>query len=299
MTRRNIWSAEHAPSCILCSHAGVRRIISPPYRLKAMNQGLRSDTLAGKTILAVFAHPDDESLACGGTLALCARQGAKVVVMSLTRGERAFGGAPSPELGAQREQELRAAADVLGVSEVIVCGHPDGYLPWARAEQLFRDIESVVGEMRPDAVLTFGKDGLCWHHDHIVVHEFVLAVTSRANQPPPVYCATLPAGLARRIVERSGAACDPEAPPRLFGIDIDTMGTYSAPPTLNVDVKTVVAQKLAALRCHQSQIPPGSPFALLSDADAEELLGVEHFHRPAPSSADLLLLEHTLPTNRQ
>src|SRR5215212_9208038 len=85
--------------------------------------------LAGRTVLGVFAHPDDESLACGGTLARLADAGCRVVVVCATHGE---GGSisdpalvPDGDLGDVRVQELRDAAAVLGVADVIVLDHPD------------------------------------------------------------------------------------------------------------------------------------------------------------------------------
>src|SRR5215467_4427672 len=85
---------------------------------------------AGRTILAIFAHPDDESLACGGTLARLADAGARVVLMCGSRGESGSISDPAlvadGDLGAVRTHELREAAAVLGITEVIVLSHPDG-----------------------------------------------------------------------------------------------------------------------------------------------------------------------------
>ena len=76
--------------------------------------------LAGRTVLAIFAHPDDESLACGGTLARLADDGARVVLLCASRGERGQSADPSvargPDLGRARQRELEAAAQVLGIS---------------------------------------------------------------------------------------------------------------------------------------------------------------------------------------
>src|ERR1700751_3666437 len=90
-------------------------------------------SFAGRSILAIFAHPDDESLACGGTLARLADGGARVVLMCASHGER--GGLSGPvedaELGRTRARELYEAAATLGISDVIILNHPDGDLRWA------------------------------------------------------------------------------------------------------------------------------------------------------------------------
>ena len=100
----------------------------------------RSDpasTALGRTVLAVFAHPDDEALACGGTLARLAAAGARVVIVCASRGE--LGSVSDPALvsggdvGSARVGELAASARVLGAAEVVQLAHPDGTLRWADA----------------------------------------------------------------------------------------------------------------------------------------------------------------------
>ena len=120
-----------------------------------------TDDLTGRTVLAVFAHPDDESLACGGTLARLADAGARVVLLCASRGE---GGSisdpalvPDGDLGRVREHELREAARVLGIAEVLVLDHPDGELRWVHVHELHVEIVSTIRACRPDAVTEFGE----------------------------------------------------------------------------------------------------------------------------------------------
>ncbi|PYR00936.1 MAG: hypothetical protein DMF96_01755 [Acidobacteria bacterium] len=88
--------------------------------------------LAGRTVLGIFAHPDDESLACGGTLARLADAGARVILLCASHGEAGSISdpalVPDGNLGAVRARELRDAAAVLGIAEVILLDHPDGDL---------------------------------------------------------------------------------------------------------------------------------------------------------------------------
>ena len=166
----------------------------------------RAGSLAGRTILAVFAHPDDESLACGGTLARAADAGAKVVLLCATRGESGSISDPSlvpdGDLGRVRARELAEAAAVLGLAEVTILDHHDGDLRWANVPQLHEEIVLAIRRYRPDAVITFGNDGLYWHLDHIGIHERTFtAVLSLGADAPPLYYVTLAQGLMRAVVE--------------------------------------------------------------------------------------------------
>ena len=126
--------------------------------------GADAKPLAGRTILAIFAHPDDESLACGGTIARAADAGARVVLVCASRGERGSISdaalVPDGDLGAVRTRELREAARVLGIAEVLLLDHPDGDLRWADVPELHDEIVATINDCRPDAVITFAEDGL-------------------------------------------------------------------------------------------------------------------------------------------
>ena len=128
--------------------------------------------LRGRSLLAVFAHPDDESITCGGLLAWCAHLGADVALLCLTRGEhgqdgRERGNRRAPrgqdvsrhetgagDLARIRSRELECAARALGVKKVTLLEHADGMLPWVDAARLEADIEAAIRRQRPDAVIT-------------------------------------------------------------------------------------------------------------------------------------------------
>lgn len=248
---------------------------------------------SGRSLLAVFAHPDDESLACGGLLALCARRGARVSLLCLTRGELGPGAALGDDgtLASVRETELRAAAAVLGVHDVDLASHPDGMLPWVDRSALEQDVRDAIVRRRPDVVVTFGEDGLYWHPDHTAVHEATTTVIrSMGAAAPALYYAALPPGQIETLVQ-TVAARAPAAPrPTVFGIDDPgAFGALATPPTLIVELGDAAVTKLAALTCHRSQVA-GSVFAHLSDADAVRLLAVEHLRRAdIPSVADAFI----------
>jgi len=154
-----------------------------------MNDNLR--------LMCVLAHPDDESLGMGGTLAKYAREGIYTHLITATRGERGrFGDAAvRPELqvvGATREAELRAAAKELGIRSVDFLDYIDGDLDRADPIEVQGKIAAHIRRIRPQVVATFGPDGAYGHPDHIAISQYagaaiVLAADSSWNAPddPP------------------------------------------------------------------------------------------------------------------
>ena len=243
--------------------------------------------LAGRTVACVLAHPDDEALACGGTLARLADAGARVVIVCASRGE--LGSLSDPALVAAadlpsvRAEELRASARALGAHEVVQLDHADGCLKWS--EGLKADLAGVFARTRPDAVITFDADGLYWHPDHIGVHErTTAAVAALGADAPELWYVSMRAGAMRALVDAAHARGGAADGGGLWGITPDAFGVEAPAPTLRVDVGPWIDRKLAAVRCHRTQLGPGSPFAWIDEADARRWLGVELFRR-APGSA--------------
>lgn len=246
-----------------------------------------SNVLAGRTVLAIFAHPDDESLACGGTLARLADAGARVVLLCASRGERGsvHGPVSDDALASERAREIVEASRVLGLSSVILLDHPDGDLRWADIALLHADILFAVRRFRPSAVITFGGDGLYWHADHIGVHErATTAVRSLGNDAPPLYYVTMRRGVMRAVVDRAAERGWRPTPKGFWSLAPDAFGLEAEPPTFEVDVSDWVGRKLAALRCHRTQMGPDHPFDRIDEGDARRWLGIELFRR-APSGA--------------
>lgn len=251
---------------------------------------------AGRTVLAVFAHPDDESLACGGTLARLADAGVRVVLLCATEGERGTSVdpalVPDGDLGRVRVAELHRAAAVLGISDVIVKAHPDGCLRWADVPELHAEIVAAVEQYRPDAVITFAEDGLYWHLDHVGVYERTCtALRTFGAAAPPLYGVTMPKGIMRGVFEAAVAGGWTRPPFGTMSLEPDAFGDAASPPSLVVDVRGWVSRKIAALLCHRTQFRPGNPFALLSPEDARRLIGHEHFRRAAIDSRPDLVFE--------
>ena len=250
-----------------------------------------TDVLPGQSLLAVFAHPDDESLACGGLLALCAEFGVRVSVLCATRGEMGRGG--GSDLCLVRTNELAAAASVLGVTDVLMLDYEDGMLAWVEPERLEADIRHAAIRYRADVVITFGEDGLYWHPDHIAIHERTKAVVAAlGDAAPALYYVTMASGRMRAVIDTVTARIPPKgAPYSILGVsDADAFGAMVAPPTLAIDVRACAARKLAALRCHRTQLD-GDALDLLSDEEARNLLGVEYFRRADVGSKEHAFIE--------
>jgi N-acetyl-1-D-myo-inositol-2-amino-2-deoxy-alpha-D-glucopyranoside deacetylase len=235
-----------------------------------------------ETLLAVFAHPDDESLACGGTLARLASTGVRIVLVCASRGEKgaAASDMAGADLGRLRVAEMQAAARALGVSDLIILDHPDGHLPWLRQTELAGDIRMAMSVYHPSAVLTFGDDGLYWHPDHIAIHASTTDVVSAWGQSrPTLYYVTMPIGSVRGLVN-AAMARGWSAPERGFwSLPPDAFGLHATEPDLIVDVAAWVPTKLFAIRCHESQMGAVDPLSLINESDAARWLGTEHFHR--------------------
>ncbi|HEY6297224.1 MAG TPA: PIG-L family deacetylase [Streptosporangiaceae bacterium] len=138
-------------------------------------------------LLGIFAHPDDETFCAGGTFARYAQEGAEIMVVSATRGQagqiRDARVGTRRTIGAVREGELRLACKRLGVAEVRCWDYADGGLAQADFAGLVRQVVQVIGEFRPEAVITFGPEGAYGHPDHITIGAAATAACREAGAP--------------------------------------------------------------------------------------------------------------------
>ena len=154
-------------------------------------------------LMAVLAHPDDESLGFGGTLARYAAEGVQTFLLTATRGENGRLGSerasfPS-RLGQLREAELLAASRVLGLSDVRILGYPDGGLDGVDSAQAILQIADHIRRIRPDVVVTFAPDGAYGHPDHIAISQLTTSAVVSAAYPdredPPHRVSCIVSGL--------------------------------------------------------------------------------------------------------
>src|SRR5262245_19118473 len=139
-------------------------------------------------LMCILAHPDDESLGMGGTLARYAKEGVETFLVTATRGERGRFGDPTvrPPLevvGKVREAELRAAGRELGIREIHLLDYIDGDLGRADPVEAQRKIARFIRIIKPHVVVTFGPDGAYGHPDHIAISQLAAASVLVAADP--------------------------------------------------------------------------------------------------------------------
>jgi LmbE family N-acetylglucosaminyl deacetylase len=235
-----------------------------------------------KTLMAVLAHPDDESFGMGGTLTLYARRGFDVHLICATRGEA---GMMDPEhlgnfktIAEKREVELRCAAQILGLKSVIFLGYRDSGMPGTEDNkhpeaQINHPVEEVAGkvvkhirEIKPDIMLTFDPIGGYRHPDHIHIQKATTLAFEKAAdasfhpeagppfQPKALYYHVFPREFLRwvtRLMPLFGM--DPRNWGRNKDIDLKSLVEVEFPVHARIDIREVVEAKREASACHASQ----------------------------------------------
>ena len=141
-----------------------------------------------RKLMALLAHPDDEALGIGGTLAKYAAEGVETYLVTATRGERGWQGAEHENpglsaLGSIREAELRGAVAALGIRELHFLDYIDGDLDQADPAEAIAKIAAHLRRIKPHVVLTFGPAGAYGHTDHIAICQFTTAACVAAANP--------------------------------------------------------------------------------------------------------------------
>ncbi|WP_405733178.1 PIG-L family deacetylase [Streptomyces sp. NBC_00028] len=234
------------------------------------------------SLLAVFAHPDDESLSAGGVLAQHAASGARTAVVTATWGE-----------GTQRAVELAEALRILGAGKPRMLGYADARVPEsapgrprlcdAPLDDVVRELVTHVREFRPDVVVTHDAyGGLTGHPDHLHTHRVTALAVQAAGwrhlypeagdpwQPGALYLATHPDSAAHALggqLVRPGRA--------LYSVPDDWVSAV-------IDVRPWLGQKLRAIAAHRSEVARGAlpgRLAALPDAERTRLVATEWYVR--------------------
>jgi LmbE family N-acetylglucosaminyl deacetylase len=264
--------------------------------------------MPSRTLLAVYAHPDDEGL-CGGTLALNAAAGHHTVLVCATRGEVGQISDPilaTPETLAEvRENELRCAAAALNIGELIFLDYRDSGMAGTAenadprsfvnvpAEEVARRLVGIIRRIKPEVVLTFDPQGGYGHPDHIAIHSHTVAAFHAAGddrQFPEEGPAWAPSRLFYPMFSRDFFLNMRNRMAEL-GLDtsrFDRFDEFPWPdlqPNVTVDVSAVVDAKQEAFNCHATQFGPDSPFRVLPPEIMRELQSRELFAQAWPEPA--------------
>jgi N-acetyl-1-D-myo-inositol-2-amino-2-deoxy-alpha-D-glucopyranoside deacetylase len=242
-----------------------------------------------RRLLLVHAHPDDESIYTGATMARYAAEGAQVTLVTCTLGELGEIIPPSlahlaagdgAALGEYRIGELAAACAALGVTDHRFLGGPgrwrdsgmmgtagndDPRCFWrADVNQAARALLEVIGEVRPQVLVTYDANGAYGHPDHIQAH---------------------------RVAWRACELAGPVGPEKFYATA--ALGSGPGQVTTEIDAGSWFSQKLAAMRAHATQITVDAPFFALSDGVRRQASGTEYYtllagpHGPADREHDL------------
>ncbi len=231
-------------------------------------------SMADLRLLAVFAHPDDESYRAGGTLARLARKGVQVWVLCATQGEEGVPGLPLEQARQVRQAELQCACRALGIEPPRFMNYRDGSLSNVDENQAIKQVVRVVRELRPQVLLTWPPDGVSGHPDHMAVSRWAGEAFQQAADP-----AAYPEHQAEGLSPRAAARLYHIVVPRSLVEALEMTQLHTVPDeavTLAVNVSAVWEAKLAAIRCHRTQMG-GSPILDAPEEKQRLFLRTEHF----------------------
>ncbi len=250
------------------------------------------------TLVFFHAHPDDEAIATGGTMARLAADGHRIVLVTATDG--ALGETPEgllepgETLIQRRARELDAASDILGVARHEILGFHDSGMDGDPANlnpssfcQIDVDVAAaplvaILEAEKADVLVYYDEHGGYGHPDHIQVHK----VGTRAGElagTPGRYMATINRDYVRSISAAAEEAGNSLGPPKEM---IEILGVPAERITTTVDVSAYVTRKRDAMRAHVSQISDSSFFLAVDDATFATIWGQEwYIHVGAPTGA--------------
>ena len=246
-------------------------------------------------LLAVFAHPDDESFICGGTLAKAAAEGHRVHLVCATRGEEGEIVHPDidPELhpkgddrGRLRAAELERASAVMGLEPPIWLGHCDSGFPHQVGSgnpralmnqdliELERQLLPIIATLKPEVMVTFDPHGIYPHVDHVTIHRAATAAFWSAGsivQPAPrrLFYPAYELEAVRATREQDPGATMAEVDPDFYGVSADSVAA-------RIDIGDCAERKKKAICAHASQF--GGPERVKEQIDKRpHMMAVEHY----------------------
>jgi LmbE family N-acetylglucosaminyl deacetylase len=243
-------------------------------------------------LLAIFPHPDDETLGLGSTLARYSAEGVETYLVCATRGERGWFESEGPDPGLKgvariREAELRCAAEHLGIHEVSFLDYIDGDVDQADPEEIIGKLVSRIRRIKPQVVVTFGPDGAYGHPDHIALSQFTNGalvcaadrnfVDANVQSPHRVlkfYYMVDSFDIVKIANEAFGG----------ISMDVDGVtrrhvGWVDWQITTWLDNNKYLDKVQKAMLCHKSQLSGYDPISKWSLSELAKIFGTGHFYR--------------------
>ena len=266
-----------------------------------------------RRLLLVHAHPDDETIGTGATMARAAAENVAVTLVTCTLGEEGEVLVPELEhlaadredgLGRHRVEELAAAMEALRVTDHRFLGGPGRWRDsgmmgtpandrpdcfWqADLDEAVRELVAIVRETRPQVVVTYDERGGYGHPDHVQAHRVTVAAFDAAADPAyapelgepwqasKLYWTAIPKSVLQAGIDALKASGDTS----FFGVDSADDLPFGNPDdevTTEVDASAHLDAKVAAMRAHRTQIAVDGPFFALSNGVGQQAFGIEHF----------------------
>jgi len=258
-----------------------------------------------KSLLLVHAHPDDETINNGATMAKYVAEGARITLVTCTRGEEGevlvpelahLASSQDDALGPHREKELAEAMKIIGVSDHRFLGAPHriwrdsgmmGTEPNSRSDVFWsaniddaaQELVKIILEIRPDVLITYDTNGGYGHPDHIQAHRVAMRAAELARSAgwsiPKIYWNTIP----RSVIEE-GIAEMKKIGSDFMGVEKAEDFPFAQPDelvTTVVDGGSFVEKKMAAMKAHSTQISVDGPFFALSNNLGLQVFGNEYY----------------------
>ncbi len=263
-----------------------------------------------RCLLAIFAHPDDESYTTAGTLATYAAQGVEVYLISATKGEAGTISDPKlayrDVLGAVREEELRESCRTMGIHQPHFLGYRDSGMAGtadnrdpmslyrAQPDEVLAKVVHLIRQIRPDVIVTYDQEDIYGHPDHVAMSRYAEAAFHAAGDPTR-YPEQLNRGIElhspKRLfyvaipfsrIEALAKTIPDEDQPEDEPLDPDEIGTPDDAVTVVMDVAAMYETKLEVVGCHRTQHKPTDFFNRLPEDIRREFFSQEHFTQVLP-----------------
>ena len=243
-----------------------------------------------QTLMAVFAHPDDEAFGTGGTLSKYAAEGHDVHLVTATRGEA--GEIAEPDLATPanlpfvRERELRCACEIYGIHPPHFLDYLDGQLPVVHQGQAVGKVVRLIREIKPQVLITFGPDGIYGHYDHIAAYRWATIAATLAADPEcfPDLDLCEPHQISkiyyRAMPEEQVTAMNQDGKPAavmMDGVPFYFVGYPQHEISTVIDIRDYAKAKLQGIRCHTTQVGRDNRFV----QQAAEVMGERWFRQEA------------------